>query len=180
MIYPPPLFTQNIISTQSPEVLGFVFPFSNLTFPSAAAWGTAKLVIYLPLTIFDAITITKLGIFNGTTVAGNHDLGIYDGVTLGKIVSTGSVARTGNGSLLQVTTITTTTLQAGFYFLASTLSAATDTVVLGTLSAAVGGAAHGIREETTGSFGLPSTMTPTIPATGNVPWVALERTGFPS
>jgi hypothetical protein len=178
MIYPPPLFSQNIISTSSPEMMGLILPFTNITFPSAGAWGTANLVSYLPLTIFDPITLTKLGIFNGSTVAGNHDLGIYDGLTLAQIVATGSVARTGNGNLLQMTTVTTTTLQPGFYFFGATLSTTTDTVVYRS-SDVPGHGAHGVREETPGSFGLPSTMTPVIPTAGRVVWVALERTGFP-
>lgn len=86
------------------------------TGPSAGAWPASGLVIFVPFTVPEPVTITKVWWAKGA-IAGNVDAGIYatDGTLL---VSAGTTAVSAGANQVQVVDITDTTLGAGTYYMA--------------------------------------------------------------
>lgn len=87
-----------------PELAAILGQPTSLT----ANW-TANLAIYIPLITTEQMIVSQLYWHNGTTLAGNTDVGIYteDGVT--KLGSTGSTVNSGS-NVLQVVDVTDFTL----------------------------------------------------------------------
>lgn len=153
----PPL---NVISTLHGDSVGHAFKDAGLTVADLASSGTlgANVVYYHPFVLHEAALAQSMSYVVGATSNGNVDVGIYDGNgTL--LVNSGSTAQ-GTANTLQNLNTTDTALGPGQYYMAMSLSSgtgtalrtgATDEATLSTFPALV---------ETTGSFGLPSTMTP--------------------
>lgn len=126
--------------------------------PAARTW-VAKLIQYNPVQLPFDYRVERVFWYNGTTITStNVDFGIYtaDGT---RIYSTGSTAASGSAAIQYVTVSTPFTLTAGTYYFAWTCDNTTSrgqanngTLAFGVMS--------GLLEETTGSFGLPATMTP--------------------
>jgi hypothetical protein len=74
--------------------------------------------VFVPFTVPEAVTITKMGWGNGSAVAGNLDIGLFqeDGTL---IVAAGSTAQAGT-SRIQVVDITDTTIARGRYYIGLT------------------------------------------------------------
>lgn len=97
----------------------FMEPWSRFQITTVAnvssAW-TANRAVFFPIIVPETCTITKMGWQNGTTAAGNIDVGFYtaDGRRLG---STGSTAQSGT-SVWQSVDVTDFVVPAGTVFMA--------------------------------------------------------------
>lgn len=96
---------------------GTVLGWSTGTALASATWPAADRSILCPVTVTDTITVRKLWVKNGTAVAGNLDLGIYDATATTLIASTGEVLQAGT-SAIQSQSITATVLAPGSYYMA--------------------------------------------------------------
>jgi hypothetical protein len=112
---------------------------------------------FFPFSVEQQLTVTQLFVFNGTTPAGNIDLGIYN-ESFTKIVSTGSTAQTGT-SILQVISVATTTLTPGRYYFAAAGSSTGTWMGSGGGTAGLESVLSGTAVSTT-AFPLPATITP--------------------
>lgn len=92
-------------------------------FPADALYPTAGLVIFVPFWVPEPTIVTKLWWYNGTAVAGNVDVGIYNEDAT-RIVSAGTTAAAGT-STTQSVNITDTTIARGAYYMAICCSDAT-------------------------------------------------------
>lgn len=128
---------------------------------AGTAWPTANTAIYFPVIVTEDCTITKLFVFNGATVSGNIDVGVYDSSGTKKI-SAGSTAQAGT-NVLQEFNVADTAITAGLYYVGVALDNTTGTLSkrgipnLG-ISATEGGQSLGIAEQTS-AFPLPATAT---------------------
>lgn len=140
----------------------------------------AKLVAYMPVALPFDYPVQRVWWLNGSTLTtSNADFGIYswDGT---KIYSTGSTAMSGTSAPQYVTPSPTFVLPADRYYFAWTCDNTTNRANSHGGSA-VSGQMWGLLEETTGSFGLPATMTPVswARAFGYVPCgITRTTTGF--
>lgn len=139
---------------------------------TSTAWPTAKLITYQPFTLPMPMTVIRMGWLNAATVnAGNLvQAGVYDTA----YALLGSCAATAQGSLnvLQTVTPTTFTLYANTqYYMAFTcdLAAGAATSTFGAEGSLTIGetGAYGCLTEVPGTFGLPGTGTPIMPASPN-------------
>lgn len=153
--------TPLLINSQSKFCAGWmVSTVAGSLDPAATTW-VAKLVQYIPFAIPFPYPLKRFFWLNGSVnTTSNVDMGIY---TRGgqKLASTGSTVM-GTVSAIQYAVPTATMiLTPGIYYLAWTCDNTT------TRANCVGGAAlagemYGLVQETTGSFGLPATMTPVV------------------
>jgi hypothetical protein len=88
----------------------------------AASWPTANQAMFFPLTIPARCRLTKLFWQNGGTVAGNVDVGLYDGEG-NRLVSTGSVVQAG-ANAVQLVDITDVDVWPGLHYWAMAASSA--------------------------------------------------------
>lgn len=134
----------------------------NYTAGGAAAVRTwvAKLVSYCPMLIPCAYPVNRVFWVNGSTnTTTNVDFGIYTAADGTRIYNTGSTVMGTVSTVQYVTPGTTFVLDAGKYYFAWTCDNTTSRGYTASGSAN-SGRMTGMLEETTGSFGLPATMTP--------------------
>ncbi len=138
--------------------------------PSSQPWPAANRALFLPFEVVDALIATQMGVYNGGTIAGNVDLGIYasDGT---RLVSTGSQTRSG-ASAIQVYDITDTLLATGVYYLALSANNNTDGFFRWGTMSTLWMRANGIQEMDS-AFALPSTATFANPSAAFIPWIGL-------
>lgn len=119
-------------------------------------WPTANRAYYIPIAIRYPITITSLWSANGAAVSGNFDIGLYafDGR---KIVSTGSTAQAGTGTIQNVS-IAATTIGAGQYYIAMAMDNTTGRVFSVNPTFTSLGAISGLLQQNT-AFVLPASAT---------------------
>lgn len=86
---------------------------------ASATWTSANRAIYVPIFLPEAVLAVKVFWFNGTSVSGNVDCGIYN-ESFTRLVSSGSTAQSGT-SALQEANITDTLIPAGRVYLALAL-----------------------------------------------------------
>jgi hypothetical protein len=97
-----------------------------LRYAISAVWPLASLAIFVPFTLTKQITVLEAFVYNGATVSGSWDVGVYsnDG---NKIFSTGAVAQS-TASVIQSTTVSSNTFRTfgpgNFYLGMSTSTAA--------------------------------------------------------
>lgn len=137
--------------------------------PVSAAW-TANLLYFVPFSIAAPIKVSRFFWHNGSTVAGNTDVGIYtlDGTT--KLGSTGSTANSGT-STIQIVDVTDFYLpRNSILWLALGSDSGTQTYFRLNLPAAVLLGVLGHNQQSSGwSSGLPSSITFTAPTGTNLP-----------
>ena len=129
----------------------------NMTGVGSTAYPSANLAIYIPFTIAKPIVVVKLFSYNGATVSGNIDMGIYtaDGT---RLVSIGSTAQA-TTSNVQEFDISDTLLNAGLYYLAVAKNDTTGTLFAVASGSAVAAlATMGIAQQAS-AFPLPATAT---------------------
>ncbi len=118
--------TNIVISTASMESLG---PWARTLAPAAplntTTWPATNQAIYIPFTLAKPYTAARMWLYNGGTVSGNLDLGIYDdqGNT---IVTKGSTLQA-TINVMQFLDITDTVLNPGVYYMAVALDNTTST-----------------------------------------------------
>jgi hypothetical protein len=76
----------------------------------------ANSAVYVPVIVRNQVTVYQMGWSNGSSIAGNLDVGIYDRYA-NRLVSSGSTAQA-TVSVLQLVDITDLTLPPDLYFLA--------------------------------------------------------------
>jgi hypothetical protein len=160
----------------------FGLSYTALSAPTAPTSGVMQSVngqtCLIGFTLPGPYTIRAFWVYNGATVSGNIDLGIYvtnpGQTTLSRILSTGATAQSG-GSTVQTVTCTATRLDRGTYYMALTASAAaaTFTSIAPTFALAGGMGCH--IATTAGS--LPTTITPATwgQPTFRIPWMGFSR-----
>ena len=123
-------------------------------------------------------TVRAFYVYNGATVTGNIDMGIYQinpgQTSLTRVVSTGATAQTG-ASTVQTLTCTATRLDRGTYYMALGITISTQTFFsVATTYGMAGGI--GCHISTSGSP-LPATLTAATwsLATVRVPWMGISR-----
>ena len=125
----------------------------------ATAWTTANTAVYLPFTLWEPVTVYKIGWVNGSTASTNVDCGIYTAAG-SRQISTGSTARSGASSW-QWVDVADTALAAGNYYLAFNSDATTASNVYGwAAGTGIGSVIHGklvgAQEQAVGAVALPS------------------------
>jgi len=132
---------------------------SGQSFTAAARTWVAKLVAYMPVYLPYPYPVKRVFWVNGSTnTSTNVDFGIYswDGT---RIYNTGSTVMGTVSTVQYVTPGTDFVLDAGRYYFAWSCDNTTNRgYAIG--GSAIGSRLAGMLEETTGSFGLPATMTP--------------------
>lgn len=143
------------ICTFSPESLGAEIRTNTPSFSANTVWPSANLAIFIPVEIFNPITIAKMAVNNGSTVNGSLEVGIYT-PNGNKVVSSGSAAQTGVSSI-QIFDITDTLLNPGLYYMAMVSDSATATFAGWTVgSTTIVWRALGVYQQAAG-FVLPTT-----------------------
>ena len=155
-----------VLSPASPQSIGRDLSGMGIS-AATAGWPAANRAIFMPITIYNPITVVKMFIENGASTSGNIDVGIYDSDGA-IIVSSGSTAQSGV-SATQEFDITDTLLNPGLYYLAAAMDNTTGTVLRWGLSGAV---ARGIGvAQMASAFPLPSTATFAALASSFIPGV---------
>lgn len=114
-----------MMSPLSAFALGMEIGSAAMAAPAGAAIGTANLARGYPFWLPEPVVVQKLWCYNGATLGGNVDVGIYseDGRLL---VSAGSTAQAG-ASVLQEFDVTDTIIGRGRFYLALATSSTTAT-----------------------------------------------------
>lgn len=92
--------------------------FGQTTVNSNNSWGSANEAQYYPFIVTYPIVIARLWWMNGTSVAGNFDLGVYNFSTAGpnsKLISTTPTAQ-GSSNAVTIVNVTDTIIQPGRYY----------------------------------------------------------------
>ena len=166
--------TPVLITPASRLSLGTEMAANAVAAPAEASWPAANRAIYVPFELEESVTVLKLFIFNGFTVSGNVDLGIYNSVFT-RLVSSGSIAQTGVSSL-QEFDIADTVIGPGQFYLALAVDNI-DAILfrwLGTGAVAVELLkSWGLAQEAS-AFPLPATATPVSVSSDYIPYVGLS------
>jgi predicted phage gp36 major capsid-like protein len=140
-----------------------------------ATWPSANLAIYVPVMVVEPVTVVQLACVVGTTAAGNIDLGIYDDAG-NRLVSSGSTAIGGTGTIQNVD-VTDTPLLPGVHYFAMNCSTTTTATFNRTNMSAVDLRACGVRQQAVGAVALPNPATFAVHAQAYAPFViAMTRT----
>jgi len=153
-----PLFVSPASNYGSANVIAAILNAAN---SAAARTWVANLVTYAPVFLPFPYPCNRFFWVNGTTTTStNVDCGIYswDGT---RIFNTGSTAQGTASTVQYVTPSSVFVLDAGRYYFAWTCNNTTNRgYSMNAVSGQSAGRLAGLLEETTGSFGLPATMTP--------------------
>jgi hypothetical protein len=136
---------------------------------ASAVWPGANIGLFWPFRISGRRTYTRAMTANGTAVAGNIDVGVYD-LAGNRLFSTGSVAQAGT-SIFQRITINWT-LDPGHYLLALACSSASATFIRNGPSSEQQRSV-GIKQMTAAGVPLPATATFAALASSYLPTVAI-------
>lgn len=149
----------HILSVGRFSALGNMVVFDGAPAFGTAAWPLANRAIYMPVALPSHFTLARFFWVNGTSAAGNVDIGLYDSAG-NRLLSTGTTARAGT-STVQYAGVTDQTFPAGKYYLALVSSStAAGGYVSTAVDDAVNAKACGVLQEDLGGTVLPATMTP--------------------
>jgi hypothetical protein len=140
---------------------------------ASAVYTSASRAYYYPIEVNDFVTVTMMALFNGATVSGNVDVGIYD-VNGKRLVSAGSTAQAG-ASTIQTFDVTDTALEPGDYYLAMACDNITATFFCYKPNAQIM-EAFGTWMQAT-AIPLPATATFATASSGFVPFLAALANG---
>ena len=163
-----------VITPASPESLGSftAFPIGVNDFASAT-WTSANLALYIPFLVYAPITIVAAAWYNGATVTGNCDIGVFDDQqnaigTLGSTAQSGATGWQPNAVSWK--------LNPGTYYMGFSMSSATATVWTSGVSGVQNGRVAGILSQAS-AVPLPTTAATfaTLAATISVPLIALSQ-----
>lgn len=144
---------------------------TGLTGTTSSAWPSSNLAIFEPFAVTMPTIFSKLFLMNGATISGNVDLGVYsmDGT---RIVSAGSTAQSGAGTL-QVLTVSTTTIGPGTYYMAMAADNGTASYFKGAVGQVLRTRVTGCAQMAT-AFPLPATATFAIVGQDYIPLIGLS------
>lgn len=126
------------------------------------AWPSANLIFYIPFWVPKPETVYKMGVFTGTSVSGNIDLGVYKGST--RLAAAGSTASAGTNQV-QILDIADVLLLPGNLYYMAMWCDNTTAPFQRKAPIAPGQAAIGVMEEAGGAGALPATATMTFSQT---------------
>lgn len=138
--------------------------------PASTTFPTANKVIYVPIVVPELITVNQMKCWNGAAVSGNIAMGVYD-ISGNRLINTGTTAHA-TVSDWQIINVTDTVLYPDLYFLALTCSNTTSAFAcwtVGNSGIAQVAESIGLRFETPGVFGLPTTATFSVAVNAIVP-----------
>jgi hypothetical protein len=121
----------------------------------SSAWPTANKAFYFPIEIQHPIVFDRFVYIGTGGGSGNVDIGIYNGNTLAKIISTGATAYVASEGIQKIT-VASTSLNPGQYFLG--MSVSTNTATFHRTTAGATANPHWGRSETS-AHPLPATAT---------------------
>jgi hypothetical protein len=165
---------------------GSMFPWSGYVHPSqqhwdsfqSLAWPTTNLAVFIPFTVGDLVIPQKMTWFNGNTVSGNVDAGLYDANGV-RLYSTGSIAASGTNVYQYGSAISGVILVPGKpYYLAMAADNTTYTNRahnFHTTATAAVRALSGIMQQTS-AFALPATATFAAYGSDFIPMVGFTTT----
>lgn len=137
---------------------------------ASAAWPSANRIIYIPFYVNQKCLARKISWINGTAVAGNVTVGIYNSA-LGRLVTSGTIAQSGVSSV-QTADITDTDLSPGTYWMAMLSSSASAQFMRTNTNVGIM-RMSGMFEES-GTFFLNSTATVTPLSTNYMPLMSVS------
>ena len=134
---------------------------------ASGTWTTANTAVAIPFQVWEPTTVVKLGWINGSAVAGNTDVAIYNAATNARLTSAGSTACAGASAWQWVNTADVTLTPGTPYY--ATLNHDTATanepfgiavtqLVLGVQLLA------GVKVQAVGAVTLPDPFVPADPA----------------
>jgi len=132
----------------------------------STGWPAGNRAFYYPLHIPQRFTVARFMIANGTAVAGNFDLGLYDNAGT-RLVSIGATAQSGT-STTQYVGVTDQSFGPGHYYIGIVLSSTSGEVRRVTVDQ-YQQRVSGVLMENLGATTLPASMTP-VSNTNGVAW----------
>lgn len=132
-----------------------------------ATWPASNRAVYVPMTIPARFTVARFMVCNGSTVAGNLDVGLYN-ANGSRLISTGTTAQAGT-TQVQYIDVTNQSFPAGNYYLALVLSDTGGRVSTSAISVSTFEPFIGSTLENLGSTVLPATMTPAVRTVNGLP-----------
>lgn len=180
VLYQPPALyggAPAVISPWSPCSIGTPL-FAMAQASASGATVAANMVMFVPFWIPRPATITKLWWANGSGVAGNVDVGVYqpDGTL---VISAGTTAQSG-ASAIQSVNVTDTAIARGLYYMALVGSTVTTQTFQRAAPAAALCQAFGILQQDISGTGLPlaTNASPATFAKCTTAWVPLFGVQF--
>lgn len=166
---PPPtkVFYNKYLSTLGDEGMGVPNAAVKTAQGALLAWPAANRIIYCPLELERPVTIDKFWWSNGA-VAGNVLMGLYNAITLAKVVDIPSTVMAG-ATTTQEVDITGTKVASGRYYIAQSASTITTATFTRSAVSLQFAKAFGVAEENAGTFALPATATLVAHTVGYVP-----------
>jgi hypothetical protein len=137
---------------------------------AAAAAPAANRAIYIPFNVDHEVTAKQMFWENGG-VAGTTDVGIYDGYSLARLIS--STATTNAGSI-QIANITDTAFGPGLFYMAWLPSTVTTQTYWSAAIVAASLRCAGVQQQAVGSATLPATATFAAVASAFLPLVGIS------
>lgn len=134
--------------------------------PGSQVWTAVNRALYIPLYIDRPGIVTKFWTYNGTTAAGNIDIGLYNR-SYTRLSSKGSTAQAGT-SVIQEFDVTDFAIGPGVYFLGLAASLTTTTFFMHASSVAAYFGGMGVTMEAS-ALPLPATATPVQNVVINLP-----------
>jgi hypothetical protein len=139
--------------------------------PTSGAYSTANQALYIPFRLSHRLPVAQVGWWNGATVSGNVDMGIYDAAG-NRLGHTGSTAQAGV-SVLQAVALALT-LDPGYYYFGFACDNITATFFRYPVGASSAQALQALQLQVQATaFPLPATATFANPGGPNIPYMAL-------
>lgn len=157
------------IGSWSAECASLVWSLAFTTNAASAAW-TANLVTYVPFSLAFPLRVSQFFWYNGATVNGSTDVGIYAASGATKLGSTTATGNSGT-SAIQIVDVTDFTLPGNtILWLALSSDSGTQTYWRKSVTAATIQSFAGIKQQTGGwSSGLPASATFADPSVAFLP-----------
>lgn len=137
---------------------------------AAAAWPAANRAIYVPFNM-DWFAKARVMFWENGGVNGTTDVGIYDAITLKRLVS---LTATTNAGTVQIGNIADTDLNPGCYYMGMTVSTVTTETVFSIAASIPFLRACGVVQQALGSAALPDPMVPAAVATAYLPFFGVS------
>ena len=133
---------------------------------ASGTWTTANTAVAIPFRVWEPTTVVKLGWINGSAVAGNTDVAIYDAGTNARLTSAGSTACVGASAWQWVDTADVTLQPGTAYYAALNHDTVTVNEPFGIAATQLNVGAlflAGVKVQAVGALALPNPLVPADP-----------------